>query len=256
MLLPFVISHELPLTDPVLKFLLILVIILSAPLLLNKLKIPHLLGLIIAGAIIGPNGLNLVLRDSSIILSGTAGLLYIMFLAGLEIDMADFNHVVDVNFTGIVHCCKAAGTYMLPAHKGRIVNVSSLSALQGKAKYTAYSASKAAINGFTRALSTEWCAQGINVNVLSPGLVVTDINRATVMANPDGYRRRIEAIPPVLDPDLRNSLIEMLTIQLADNQKACWVDDKLQNIFKKRTPGTPAVRAQYTFYDWLNKTNN
>ena len=85
-----VISHELPLTDPVLKFLLILVIILSAPLLLNKLKIPHLLGLIIAGAIIGPNGLNLVLRDSSIILSGTAGLLYIMFLAGLEIDMGDF----------------------------------------------------------------------------------------------------------------------------------------------------------------------
>ena len=68
----------------------ILVIILSAPLLLNKLKIPHLLGLIIAGAIIGPNGLNLVLRDSSIILSGTAGLLYIMFLAGLEIDMGDF----------------------------------------------------------------------------------------------------------------------------------------------------------------------
>ena len=90
MLLPFVISHELPLTDPVLKFLLILVIILSAPLLLNKLKIPHLLGLIIAGAIIGPNGLNLVLRDSSIILSGTAGLLYIMFLAGLEIVMGDF----------------------------------------------------------------------------------------------------------------------------------------------------------------------
>lgn len=84
------VSHTLPLTDPVLKFLLILVIILAAPLLLNKLKIPHLLGLIIAGAVIGPNGLNLVLRDSSIILSGTAGLLYIMFLAGLEIDMGDF----------------------------------------------------------------------------------------------------------------------------------------------------------------------
>lgn len=61
MLLPLVVSHELPLTDPVLKFLLILVIILSAPLLLNKLKIPHLLGLIIAGAVIGPHGLNLVL---------------------------------------------------------------------------------------------------------------------------------------------------------------------------------------------------
>lgn len=90
MILLSTIDFSLPLTDPVLKFLLILLIILAAPLLLNKLKVPHLLGLIIAGAIIGPNGFNLVLRDSSIILSGTAGLLYIMFLAGLEIDMSDF----------------------------------------------------------------------------------------------------------------------------------------------------------------------
>lgn len=80
----------LPIEDPILKFLIILLIILGAPLLLNKLKIPHLLGLIIAGAVIGPHGFNLVLRDSSIIMSGTAGLLYIMFLAGLEIDMNDF----------------------------------------------------------------------------------------------------------------------------------------------------------------------
>jgi len=80
----------LPLTDPVLKFLVILVIILVAPILLGKIKIPHLLGLIIAGAVIGPNGFFLMSRDSSIILSGTAGLLYIMFLAGLEIDLAEF----------------------------------------------------------------------------------------------------------------------------------------------------------------------
>jgi Kef-type K+ transport system membrane component KefB/nucleotide-binding universal stress UspA family protein len=80
----------LPLTNPVLKFFAILVIILLAPLLLNKIKIPHLLGLIIAGAVIGQHGFNLMERDSSIILSGTAGLLYIMFLAGLEIDIADF----------------------------------------------------------------------------------------------------------------------------------------------------------------------
>ena len=90
MVLASTIDFTLSLADPVLKFLLILLIILAAPLLLNKLRIPHLLGLIIAGAIIGPHGFNLVLRDSSIILSGTAGLLYIMFLAGLEIDMADF----------------------------------------------------------------------------------------------------------------------------------------------------------------------
>jgi Kef-type K+ transport system membrane component KefB len=90
MILLNIFETTLPLTNPVLKFLVILIIILSAPILLNKLKIPHILGLIIAGAVIGPNGFNLLLRDSSIILSGTAGLLYIMFLAGLEIDLGEF----------------------------------------------------------------------------------------------------------------------------------------------------------------------
>ncbi|PKQ46786.1 cation:proton antiporter [Confluentibacter flavum] len=80
----------LPITNPILKFLIILIIILLTPIFLNRVKIPHILGLIIAGAIVGPNGFNLLLRDSGIILSGTAGLLYIMFLAGLEIDMAEF----------------------------------------------------------------------------------------------------------------------------------------------------------------------
>lgn len=83
-------EFTLPLKNPVLLFSLLLFIILFAPLILNRLKIPHLIGLIIAGAIIGPNGMNLMLRDSSIILFGTVGLLYIMFLAGLEIDLADF----------------------------------------------------------------------------------------------------------------------------------------------------------------------
>lgn len=81
---------SLPIEDPVLKFLLELIIILGAPLLLNKIKVPHLLGLLIAGAVVGPNGLNLLSRDSSVVVTGTTGLLYIMFLAGLEIDMGDF----------------------------------------------------------------------------------------------------------------------------------------------------------------------
>jgi Kef-type K+ transport system membrane component KefB len=81
---------SLPIEDPLLKFLLELIIILSAPLLLNKIKVPHLLGLIIAGALVGPNGFNVLSRDSSVVVTGTTGLLYIMFLAGLEIDMGDF----------------------------------------------------------------------------------------------------------------------------------------------------------------------
>ncbi|WP_194778228.1 cation:proton antiporter [Pararhodonellum marinum] len=83
-------SFSLPLENPVLIFSVILFIILFAPILLNKIKIPQLIGLIIAGAILGPNGFHILERDSSVILFGTVGLLYIMFLAGLEIDMADF----------------------------------------------------------------------------------------------------------------------------------------------------------------------
>ena len=79
-----------PLGDPTLKFLVILGIILFAPILLNRFRIPAILGLIIAGIIVGPYGINLLERDSGIILSGTAGLLYIMFLAGLEINLTDF----------------------------------------------------------------------------------------------------------------------------------------------------------------------
>lgn len=81
---------SLPIEDPLLKFLIELIIILCIPLLLNKIKVPHLLGLIIAGALIGPNGFNVLARDSSVVVTGTTGLLYIMFLAGLEIDMGDF----------------------------------------------------------------------------------------------------------------------------------------------------------------------
>ncbi len=81
---------SLPLVNPILKFLIILLIILVVPLLFQRIRVPGILGLILAGAVIGPDGLNLIERDSGIILSGTAGLLYIMFLAGLEIDMGDF----------------------------------------------------------------------------------------------------------------------------------------------------------------------
>ena len=90
MLLAMVKGLSFPLENPVHIFSLILFIILFAPIILNYFKVPHLIGLIIAGAIVGPNGLNLLARDGSIVLFGTVGLLYIMFLAGLEIDMADF----------------------------------------------------------------------------------------------------------------------------------------------------------------------
>ena len=74
-------------TQPVQIFFIVLVIILFTPLLLNKLKIPHIIGMIVAGVVIGPYGFNVLDNDSSFAIFGQVGLLYLMFLAGLEIDM-------------------------------------------------------------------------------------------------------------------------------------------------------------------------
>lgn len=90
MLLLNELNFDLPLQNPVIIFSLVLFIILFAPILFNKIKVPHIIGLILAGVIVGPYGLNLLRRDSSIVLFGTVGLLYIMFLAGLEIDLTEF----------------------------------------------------------------------------------------------------------------------------------------------------------------------
>jgi Kef-type K+ transport system membrane component KefB len=83
-------DFSLPLSNPVIIFSLVLFIILFAPILFDKIKVPHIIGLILAGIVIGPYGLNLLLRDSSIVLFGTVGLQYIMFTAGLEIDLEEF----------------------------------------------------------------------------------------------------------------------------------------------------------------------
>lgn len=74
-------------TDPTWVFFLVLVIILFAPILLRRLHIPHVVGLIIAGILVGQYGFNLLARDSSFEIFGQVGIYYIMFLAGLEMDM-------------------------------------------------------------------------------------------------------------------------------------------------------------------------
>ncbi|MDQ6529950.1 cation:proton antiporter [Flavobacterium sp. LHD-85] len=83
-------EFELPLSNPVLIFSLILFIILLSPILLKKINIPGIIGLIISGVIIGPHGLNILAKNSAVDLFSTIGLLYIMFIAGLELDMNEF----------------------------------------------------------------------------------------------------------------------------------------------------------------------
>jgi polyphosphate kinase len=67
--------------------------------------------------------------------------------------------------------------------------------------------------------------------------------------------RRIEAVTPVMDEEIKKDLTEMLHIQLRDNQKGCFLDKNQNNVFKHKAKGEDAVRAQYTFYDYLKQKN-
>ena len=77
----------LPITDPTFIFFVVLIIILFAPIVMSKLRIPHIIGMVLAGIAIGQYGFNVLVRDNSFELFGRVGLYYIMFLAGLEMDM-------------------------------------------------------------------------------------------------------------------------------------------------------------------------
>ena len=77
----------LPITDPTLIFFVVLLIILFAPIVMSKLRIPHIIGMVLAGVMIGQYGFNILERDNSFELFGRVGLYYIMFLAGLEMDI-------------------------------------------------------------------------------------------------------------------------------------------------------------------------
>ena len=85
------IAGYFPVQDPTWIFFIVLGIILFAPIVFGKLRIPHIIGMILAGVAIGEHGFNIIVRDSSFQLFGNVGLLYIMFLAGMEMDMNDFN---------------------------------------------------------------------------------------------------------------------------------------------------------------------
>ena len=82
-------STLFPVTEPTWIYLGVLSIVLFAPLLFNRLRMPHIIGMILAGLLIGPNGLNILDHDDSFELFGEVGLFYIMFLASLEINMQE-----------------------------------------------------------------------------------------------------------------------------------------------------------------------
>jgi 3-oxoacyl-[acyl-carrier protein] reductase len=99
-----------------------------------------------------------------------------------QLSLADWHAVIDVNLHGVFNCLQAAGRHMLVAGQGVILNISSVAAERGSPGRTAYSTSKAAINGLTRAAAVEWAEHGVRVNAVGPGYIATGVYTAAVAA--------------------------------------------------------------------------
>jgi 2-dehydro-3-deoxy-D-gluconate 5-dehydrogenase len=109
-------------------------------------------------------------------------------------DLADFTAVLDVNLVGVWAMSQAAGRVMLEQGGGKIVNIASVLAFQGGIRVPAYSASKHAVAGLTKALANEWAARAINVNAIAPGYMATD-NTQALRDDPQRSQQLMERIP-------------------------------------------------------------
>jgi NAD(P)-dependent dehydrogenase (short-subunit alcohol dehydrogenase family) len=98
-------------------------------------------------------------------------------IATLDMGDADWHHIIETNLTGTLHACQVFGAAMVARRSGRIITVASLSSFLGFFEVAAYTASKSAVAGLTRALAVEWAPAGVTVNAIVPGVFKTDLNR-------------------------------------------------------------------------------
>ncbi len=92
-----------------------------------------------------------------------------------DITDEEWNEMIGTNLTGVFNCSRAAVKYMVSAHSGSIVNISSMWGQVGASCEVHYSASKAGVIGMTQALAKELAPSGVRVNCLCPGVIRTDM---------------------------------------------------------------------------------
>ncbi len=95
----------------------------------------------------------------------------------LEMDVSDWNRIIEVNLTGTMFSSVIFGKHMLERKWGRIINIASLAAHVGLYQVAAYGATKAGVVGLTKSLAVEWAAKGVCVNAIAPGVFPTELNR-------------------------------------------------------------------------------
>ncbi|MGH7831192.1 MAG: SDR family NAD(P)-dependent oxidoreductase [Candidatus Binatia bacterium] len=123
------------------------------------------------------------------ILVNNAGLVRDLLL--LQMEERDWNDVMHTNLWGVYHCCSLAVRGMVMRKWGRIINLSSVSAARGGKGRSNYSASKGAIDAFTRSLAAELGPKGITVNAIAPGLIATDMSRDVFPFADEWVRERV-----------------------------------------------------------------
>ena len=109
----------------------------------------------------------------------------------MRMDESDWDSVLDVNLKGAWNCSKAIIRPMMKKRYGRIINISSVSGLAGQAGQTNYSASKAGLVGFTKALAREVASRNITVNAVAPGFIPTALTVDLPVDLKDGMMKLI-----------------------------------------------------------------
>jgi 2-deoxy-D-gluconate 3-dehydrogenase len=145
---------------------------------------PEELGVAVTEAIAELGGLDILVNNAGTIRRAPAA----------DYPAEDWDEVLTVNLDAVFHLCQAAGRHMIGRGSGRIINVASMLSFQGGILVPAYTASKHAVAGLTKALANEWASAGVTVNAIAPGYMATD-NTAALRADVERERSIMARIP-------------------------------------------------------------
>jgi 2-deoxy-D-gluconate 3-dehydrogenase len=135
----------------------------------------------------------------------------------IDDDMATWREALEVNVMGPVALTQAAGAHMIERQDGKVINIASLTGMRGKARLSAYSASKGALIRFTEAVAAEWARYNVQVNAIAPGAFRTEAQQE-VLDSEELHRRRVARIPAkrFAEPSEMDGLLCFLASPVSD----------------------------------------